>query len=591
MADQDLSREAANSIGDFIFGTLSTTERRVESIVADREGISAPVVETDPYTLTIRVTVGAKVPVNNVFLVYTREGSDPVGDKAEVRPLIADAPVWDTLTFGYLRPYHVHLPALPKGGILRYRVVGQTASGALVESSSKRRDSIVHAARGVPDWIHETVLYHIFVDRFSTDGGKPFATPDHPSGFYGGTLRGVIERLDYLSDLGVNALWLSPIFKSPSHHGYDSTDFLEIEPRLGTKDDLRTLIEAAHARQIRVLLDFVPNHVSNEHPYFVSAASEEDSPYRAYFTFTQWPDAYEAFFGVKSLPQINNEHPEARRYVIESALYWLREFGIDGFRLDYALGPSQDFWGDYYRAVKEAYPDSYHVGEIVDTPEVLRSYTGRLDGALDFLFLQNVRKTFAYRTLDVESFDVWLHTHEAYFRDHAFTLPTFLDNHDLNRFLWVAGHDKARLRLAALLQFTLSPTPILYYGTEIGHSQERDTRQGAFNILEESRLPMPWAKADPELLAYYKRLIAIRKSILPLLKHPRQTILVNGATGQYVYGYPDESGKLTVLVLLNNGPESATLTVTGVWQDAFSGAKCENSVTLAPNTGTLLIAD
>src|SRR5262249_34166517 len=151
---------------------------------------------------------------------------------------------------------------------------------------------------------------------------------------------------------------------------------------------------------------------------------------------------------------------------------------------------------------------------------------------------------------DVERFDDWLTRHAAYLRDRNFVLPTFLDNHDMNRFLWVTRGDTRRLKLAALLQFTLPAPPIIYYGTEVGLCQLRDVRQGTRGILEESRLPMRWANQNTELLAYYQKLIAIRRRIAPNLRGPRQTLLADKNTGVYCYSY---SSTPEVIVILNLG--------------------------------------
>jgi glycosidase len=419
--------------------------------------------------------------------------------------------------------------------------------------------------------------------------------------FFGGAIRGVTAKLDYFRSLGVDCLWLSPIFPSPSHHGYDATDFRDIEPRLGTKADLKELVERAHAVGIKVLMDFVPNHVSNEHPFFKAAQADKNSPYYQYFTFTEWPDAYETFFGVKTLPQINNENPEARKYVIESAVYWLTEFNIDGFRLDYAYGPSNDFWADYYAAVKTARPDSAHFGEIVETPELLSGYAGRMDGVLDFHMLAAIRKAFAYGSMNVEEFDDWLKRHERYFNSIPLVLPSFLDNHDMNRFLWIAKGDKRRLQLAALLQFTLVNPPIIYYGTETGLSQRRDLRQGTgAMIMEESRMPMNWDAIDTTLVDYYTRLIAIRREIGDALKGSRTTLIADGKSGHYAYGYYAENGskfdgELCVLVLLNNAaqPSRISLDAPGTWRNLFTGDVYPSGKPLAirfePFAGTVLL--
>ncbi len=255
-------------------------------------------------------------------------------------------------------------------------------------------------------------------------------------------MRGVIERLDYIAALGATCIWLSPVFPSPSHHGYDATDYRSVEPRLGSADDLRALIAAAHARCLRVLLDYVVNHISSEHPAFQRALADQHAPETTWFSFTRWPDQYLSFFGVPDLPQIDSDSPPAREFMIEHARYWLEQ-GIDGFRLDYANGPSHAFWSMFRAATRTARPDSVTLGEVVETAALQRSYQGRMDGCLDFLLLQALRQFFAFGSITPSEFDGFLRRHLAFF-PADFVLPSFLDNHDMNRFLWVVGGDTRR---------------------------------------------------------------------------------------------------------------------------------------------------
>ena len=295
--------------------------------------------------------------------------------------------------------------------------------------------------------------------------------------------------MDYLHDLGINCLWLTPIFASPSHHGYDPTDYCAIEPRLGSEADFRALVDAAHQRGMRILLDFVANHVSRQHPAFVAAQQDPRSPYRDWFFFREYPDRYESFYDVPDQPIVNTDHPAVREYLIGAAQHWLH-MGCDGFRLDHAQGATHAFWSAFRAASREVKSDAATFGEITETPAVMRSFAGRMDGALDFHLLELLRGFFAYSSITASQFDRALHDHYAYFGS-ALALPSFLDNHDMNRFLWSVGGDTRRLKLAALCQFTLPHPPVVYYGTEVGLSQRQ-----AVGRLEEARLPMPGEEAS-----------------------------------------------------------------------------------------------
>jgi cyclomaltodextrinase len=213
---------------------------------------------------------------------------------------------------------------------------------------------------------------------------------------------------------------------------------------------------------------------------------------------------------VRSKPQVNLKHPEARRWMIDAGRYWLRAFDVDGFRLDHANGPGPDFWSDFWSACKEEKPDCFCFGETVEPPDVLRAYAGRLDGCLDFQTMHALRQTFAYGRWTEAEFERFVARHLAFFPEN-FLMPTFLDNHDMDRFLYAAGGDKRALRRAAAVQMRLPGPPIIYYGTEVGLRQTFGRKDAVG--LEASRAPMAWGDdQDRELLAYYKRLIRQRRA-------------------------------------------------------------------------------
>jgi len=216
------------------------------------------------------------------------------------------------------------------------------------------------------------------------------------------------------------------------------------------------------------------------------------------------------------MPQINLNDPEAKKWMIDIACYWLREFDVDGFRLDHANGPGPGFWSDFWTACKKEKPEVFCFGEIVEPPPSILRYHGRMDGVLDFHLAEAIRKTFGYRTWDEEKFFRFIEQHQRFF-PKDFLLLTFLDNHDMDRFLFIADNDKSRLKQAASVQMNLPGPPIIYYGTEVGLSQ---TISKASQIgLEASRMPMLWGDdQDKELLDFYKEIIRNRFETRPWTK-------------------------------------------------------------------------
>lgn len=379
----------------------------------------------------------------------------------------------------------------------------------------------------VVDWFNNAIIYHILIDRFAG-----YTQPEHwerPE-FIGGNLRGIIEKLDYLQDLGVNAIWLSPFCQTSAYHGYHVTDFFKVDPRFGTLEELRELIDQSHTANIKIIADFVPNHLSREHLFFKAAQADQSSEYYPWFFFKKWPHKYRCFLSFPEIPKINLQYPRARRHIIDAAKYWL-SLGIDGFRLDHCIGPAHDFWQDFRKQIKADYPDCVLIGEawlmgikfrelntinirrkwliwlMGQAPERLYSdYIGELDGVLDFKF-QFIMQELALGKIDKNTAIDKSRKHFAKFPP-GFYLATFLDNHDMNRFLFTSGQDKEKLKHAAETQFSFPGPKIIYYGTESGLRQDKSVWDFQVDGDLQARRPMEWEHPDPDLLSFYKNLIS-----------------------------------------------------------------------------------
>ncbi len=588
-------------VPDFIFGTLASEQQRVEHLKRERRGLwhGLRLSPHDPCpgeAIRIEVSLGPEIAADRVSLYYTIDGSTPAGSRGralngQAVALERIAVEWDTLVWGYRERWEGTIPPQPAGTEVRYIIEAwHSLDGYSVQAEGEepRVFAFVVDREPTPAWIHDAVIYHILVDRFAPDPGSDFAQPsDRLGGFYGGTLRGITAQLDYLAELGVTCLWLSPIFRSPSHHGYDATDYSQVEPRLGTEEDVVALLEEAHRRGLRVILDFVANHVSSQHPIFQAALSDPASREADWFFFEEWPHRYRTFFQVRDLPQLNTDAAAVRNYLIGHARRWLAT-GFDGFRLDYANGPSHAFWSAFRAATRAVKPDSVMIGEVVETPALQRSYLGRMDGCLDFLLLETLRAFFSFRTLSPSQFESFLRRHFAFFPPD-FVLPSFLDNHDMNRFLWTVRGDRRRLRLAALCQFTLPGPPIIYYGTEVGLSQVRDVRYpDGTGHPEEARLPMLWGeRQDRGLLQFYRDLIALRRTGGRVWREGRTPLIIDDAAGLLAYACGPYA------VVLNNGPEPARIGLAG-WrggrlllatEDGVSWQSRSASLSLPPYAG------
>ncbi len=543
---------------DNIFGNMIEPDERLRLHRETRTGVRhlyrrLPLDPAPGQPIQLVLTTGGTVPYDSARCAYTTDGRDPAWDSAPLLDLEPAAAEWDSPTWSIVRTWTVSLPPQPAGTLVRYRLAARRADTAQWAEADDRSGYALWVDNDPPPaWAKSAVIYQIFPDRFYPGNGRAWKPAKSLLDFYGGTLRGVIDKLDYIQSLGFNAIWLNPFFQTSSHHGYNASDYYTVEPRLGTNADLKELIEKAHARGLRMILDFVANHWSKDHFTFQDAQQNPASPYRDWYFWNHWPDDYECYFKVRELPKINLRHPAARAYMLDVARHWLRE-GFDGYRLDFAYGPPHDFWVDFRRACREVKPDCWIFGEVVHTAEWLRSYTGIMDGTLDFYLARALRETFALGSMSLAEFEAFLSAHEAYFPPEHIR-PSFLDNHDEERFLHLAGNDKARLRLAALVHYTLAGPPIVYAGTETGLSQERPMLQGGRSVFEECRLPMNWESADASLQDYYRRLNALRAEHPVLWSGSRRLVHLDAEAGTYAFVRQNDDETTLTAVNLSDSP-------------------------------------
>jgi len=377
------------------------------------------------------------------------------------------------------------------------------------------------------EWFKNAVIYHILIDRFAGYNSGQWDKPE----FLGGNIRGIIEKLDYIKGLGANTIWISPFYETSAYHGYHITDFFKVDRHFGNEQDLKELINEAHNLDIRIIADFVPNHCSHKHPYFLDAQNNKESAYRKWFYFKKRSEDYLCFLSFGELPKFNLDNDEASRHIINAAKHWL-SFGIDGYRLDHCIGPKHEFWKIFRNEVKGDYPDSVLIGEACligikfkelktiniknkyliffrrdALDSLFKQYIGELDGVLDFQF-QHILRDFAVNKISKEKVLSRLQKHyEKY--PSPFYLPTFLDNHDMDRFLYTCHDKKELLKEAIRIQFSIDQPKIIYYGTEVGMSQRKSTHEFTKHGDLRAREPMKWEKQDKELLKFYKNIIRI----------------------------------------------------------------------------------
>jgi glycosidase len=443
--------------------------------------------------------------------------------------------------------------------------------------------AVYDPASSPPDWIRGAVIYQIFPDRFANGdpsndrgGGDVYGhepvymawgqRPEHPPrgrDFFGGDLRGVIQKLGYLEELGINVIYFTPIFASPTNHRYDALDYMQIDPRLGTEQDFKELVDEAGRRGIRIILDGVFNHCSSESVYFRSARQSRQSPYYRWFDFVQWPNRWVGWLGTRSrltslgvhtMPEFV-ECPEVEEFFFGEggvALHWL-SYGIGGWRTDVTPWNSVEFWRRMRKAVRRAYPHAYLVAE--DWGNATEWFLGdTYDATMNYRFGYSVLG-YAGGRLTPAELDDRLETLRRDTPEPNFHVQmNLIGSHDTPRALTRLGGSRERLMLAAALQMAYPGVPMVYYGDEAGVEGE---------YAEDSRRPYPWGSEDQELLAFYKRAIRARRASPALSVGEVFTVWIDDGGG---YGFLRREGHDVVVALFNNGSEPAQAKVPlGEW--------------------------
>jgi len=367
----------------------------------------------------------------------------------------------------------------------------------------------------------------------------------------GGNLVGIARRIDYLKKLGVNAVYLTPIFKGKYYHGYHVIDYFEIDPHFGNKKKFKKLVGILHKNNIKLIFDFVPNHCSNEHPFFKEATSNKNSKYKDWFVFKKWPKDYLSFLDVKELPKFNFENPEVQEYLIEVANYWVKNFEIDALRIDHAVGPTIEFWKKFRKEIEvpliaeAGYARGLTCGrplwkesnletiwltksftkkemnllkELIKTHELktlievnelwMKKLEKYFDGFMDFAF-RDIVWGVANHSLEVEEAFGLLEKHYKKFKKKT-SLIALLSNHDFNRFSYIFGKEAAVA--FSSLQFLVNQPLLIYYGEESGLSQKsRVDNSTPYSDIEARRF-MNWYSIDKKLFDHYRTLIKFKLS-------------------------------------------------------------------------------
>jgi glycosidase len=523
---------------------------------------------------------------------------------------------------------------LSAGSLLLMLVLGLALTACQGGLSFLSTPTPTPIAYQTPDWFDHAELYEIFVRSYADSDGDGI-----------GDLNGIASRLDYIESLGVDTIWLMPIYPSPSYHGYDVADFFAVNPDYGTLEDLQNLVADVHGRGMRLILDFVPSHLSNQNPLFEEAYGNPESEHTDWFVFTNDANTlYAGFANNTEMPRFNHFNPEVVDYLSEAALFWLDldgdgdyTDGVDGFRVDNATFPPQEFFEDLRQRIKAANPEALLLGEtwVTDSRSMSIFYQDQFDALFDFPLYSIVEGSqngngdglLAGKGVPPVLLTSLLQEEVERYPAEAQAVR-FLSNHDTNRIASEVGGDLGREKLAATLLVSLPGPVMVYYGEEIGMPGQ----QGSAPWWDAYRRePMDWyaAEAGPDMATWFKQenrfnapddgisveeeqtdpgsllnhwraMLALRDSV-PALQSGEIGFPKYAASGQGGWAITRGAGDEMVMAVFNFGVDELEITLEAAPVDMDSPADLVSgasypamtagepyALTLPPGTGVLL---
>ena len=409
----------------------------------------------------------------------------------------------------------------------------------------------------VPEWAANKVVYQIFPSRFAAtqpvDKKLWYKAPITPMDDLHGNLRGIIEHLDYIKDLGIDVVYLTPIFKSNSCHKYDTIDYYQVDPSFGTTEDLKELVQKSHERGMRVVLDAVYNHSGREFFAFQDILEKgEKSKYLDWYFIDELPPRgewgeipnFKCFGYYGGMPKLNLKNPEVEKYITDVACYWIKECDIDGWRLDVGDEISHFFWKNFRKAIKAVKKDMLIIGEIWH-------YAGDFlegdewDTVMNYPFYLNLIDLLADEKINVSQFVQNLGYLKGRLNKKCYPLMwNLIDSHDTARFLHLCNDNKKKQHLAAAFQLLLPGMPMVYYGDEYAMpgANDPDCRRGMYWDEEYQ---------DKEMYNWYKKLMQVRKTHACIVEGEMIETIANDDEDTIVM--IRKNGEETIAMLFNCG--------------------------------------
>lgn len=511
---------------------------------------------------------------------------------------------------------------------------GENGESVCGENLPEWQLTVYKSTYKTPDFAKGNIIYHVFVDRFNRADGvktkrkyrlhKSFSeSPEvvsadgkyYADDFFGGNFNGIREKLDYLEELGVGIIYLSPIFKAYSNHRYDTGDYLKVDELLGTEDDFKRLLDAAHEKGMKIILDGVFNHSGADSLYFnkfgtydsLGAYQSKSSPYYDWYYFKKFPDEYACWWGCDNVPDLNKSNKDYRALVFgkNGVVEKWQKLGADGWRLDVVDELPIDFVNLLIKKIKSVNKDALVIGEVWEDASTKVSYGelrpyllgDQLDGTMNYPFMNAI---IAYVRDGDEKFfkDTVQSILENYPKETVYCLMNSLGTHDTVRIInalsdvrahgWSKTHKlgyklpdseyekaKKKLYLASVLQFTLPGIPSIFYGDEAG-------LQGFDDPI--NRRPYPWGSEDKEILAHYKKLGRIRRENRAVFSGGFNMRDENG-----LVAYERTSGDDEILIAVNAGADDKTLFINKEYISLYNNKEYKDVEVFVPGGSFVIL--
>lgn len=585
--------------------------------------------------ITLRLTVDTSLRPKSVALILRKDGEDVGNRLLFVQNVAGNHSITYGITF-----------SVEDTGLYFYRFEIETGNGVLFVGRGEKASATVgdflpewqltvyQKDFQTPSWPEKGIMYQIFPDRFRKSGDgplpetknkrmlhsdwyeRPLFTQDDPqyeaTDYFGGNLRGIIEKLAFIHSLGVTALYLNPIFEAAANHRYNTGDYLQIDPYLGTEEDFRTLCREAEKQGIAVILDGVFSHTGSDSIYFnkeghydsVGAYQSADSPYSSWYQFSEDRTRYESWWGFPTLPNVDETDPHYLQFICGEdgvLAHWMKA-GVKGWRLDVADELPDAFMEALRQRVKAKNQDAYVVGEVWEDASNKSSYGhrrpyligGQLDSVMNYPWRSAVLNYMREGNADA-FYEAVMGILDHYPQPAIHTLMNSLSTHDTVRAITCLGVDhpvssdqqgtyslsleeyergKKLFQTASLLQYTLPGFPCLYYGDEAGLSGFADPW---------NRRCYPWEREDTELIAFFQQLGSIRKDFADTFHGEFRFVAAMDGLAAYLRG-----GR--ILTAVNRGPQEAFIALKGKRILASLGACVldEHGIRIAPDSGAII---